>query len=168
MTGSYTASDTFTRTHAAYLASKVVADMYQCFAHYGRPSEASIGRYQAELVELLVGGYVETYEFGFESNDQRILSWRYRVSGGDLVGGDDRSGGIYARADVAGADTFNYLTYSSAWGSLTAAEQLAVKGRYEVDRVDGYGPTDGSGYWVTDRSYTSGGVTVARSTFRPS
>jgi hypothetical protein len=146
----------------------VIADMYQCSGHYGRPSESSIGKYQAELVELLAGGHVAEYEFGFLDSDRRVLSWRYRVSGGQLVGGDDRSGGIYSRADVATSDFFNFLTYSSAWNSLTSAQRLDVKGRYDVNRVDGDGPADGQGYWMTDRTYTSGGVTFGRSTFRPS
>src|SRR4051812_31087181 len=115
MTGSSTQSVSFTRTHAIRLASKVTADMYQCFAHYGRPSETDIVDYQAELVEMLAGNYVDTYEFGFKNSaGQRILSWKYRVVNGQLVGGnDDRSGGIYARATVASLSTFNFMEYSS-------------------------------------------------------
>jgi hypothetical protein len=170
MTSSSTATASFTKTHAARLASKVTADMYQCYAHYGRPSEVDIADYQAELVELLAGNFVETYEFGFKNSaGQRILSWKYRVVGGQLVGGrDDRSGGIYARASIATTSMFNFLEYSAAWSNLSEIQRLTIESRYDVNRVTGTSPTDGPGYWVVDRTYTAGGVAVARSTFRPS
>jgi hypothetical protein len=168
VTGSFTASGTFNRTHAAYLASKVVADMYQCLAHYGKPSTTSIADYQSELVELLAGGYVEAYEFGFDRNDQRVVSWQYTVNAnGALDGGDQRAGGVYARADVTGETMFNFLTYSWAWSNLTDAERAAINGRHPVNRGTGTGPTDGNGYWVHDRTYVNGGTGVTRRTFRP-
>jgi hypothetical protein len=168
MTDSFTASGSFTRTHAAHLASKVVADMYQSLAHYGTPTAADIDDFREELVELLTGGYVSEYEFGFQRNDRRVVTWHYRVNAmGDLVGGDDRAGGIYARADIAGASSFNFLTYSAAWRALTFSQRTSIKGRYNVNRVDGSAPADGDGYWTSDRNYASGGTGVARRTFRP-
>ncbi|MGI8958356.1 MAG: hypothetical protein ACR2IV_01065, partial [Bryobacteraceae bacterium] len=35
-----TASESFTLTHAKYLASKVTADMVRCQQNYGRPSQS--------------------------------------------------------------------------------------------------------------------------------
>ena len=55
------ASQSFTRTHAKYLASKVVADLYQCARLYGRPSANSIPDYESELVELLAGAYAQVF-----------------------------------------------------------------------------------------------------------
>ncbi|MEB4613692.1 HORMA-1 domain-containing protein [Leucobacter sp. M11] len=170
MTSSYSISQTFTLTHAKHLASKVVSDMYQCRNFYGEPSEAQIVNYQEELIVMLAGGYVKEYEFGFKKNDQRIISWQYRVNAsGDLVGGtDDRSGGIYARADVSGATHFNFMSYTQAWFDLTSTEQSAVRAKHPINRSTGNLPSDGSGYWHTDRTYSSAGVAIERKTFRPS
>lgn len=169
MTTSYSTSETFTLTHARHLASKVVADMYQCHRFYGEPSESMIPRYQDELIVMLAGRYVKDYEFGFKHNGQRVVSWQYRVTAsGDLVGGsDDRSGGIYARASVAGAVFFNFMNYTSAWYALTEAQQASVKAQHPVSRSTGTLPDDGAGYWETERRYSSGGVEIARRSFRP-
>jgi Bacterial HORMA domain family 1 len=169
MTLSTTVTQTFTRTHAKHLASKVISDLYQCHCYYGQPSETSILEYQEELVVMLLHGFVSAYEFGFEQNDRRVVCWQYRVSSsGDLVGGsDDSSGGIYARAEVSGACYFNFMTYSEAWSDLTSAEQSAVLAQHDVHRTTGELPLDGYGYWETDRRYGSGGVVLERRAFRP-
>lgn len=171
MTGSYSYSQTFTLTHAKHLASKVVSDLYQCRNFYGEPSEAQIVKYQEELIVMLSGGYVKEYEFGFKRDDQRIVSWQYHVNAsGDLVGGgsDDRSGGIYARANTHGATYFNFMSYSQAWFDLNSGERANVKSKHPIDRSTGYLPEDGHGYWHTDRTYSSAGVVIERKTFRPS
>ncbi|ERK71026.1 hypothetical protein [Leifsonia aquatica] len=169
MTGSYSVSQTFTLTHAKHLASKVVSDLYQCRNFYGEPSETMVTKYQDELIVMLAGGFTKEYEFGFKKNDQRVVSWQYRVNAsGDLVGGaDDRSGGIYARADISGAVYFNFMSYSPAWFNLTPEEQNTAKSRHPISRSTGHLPSDGSGYWHTDRTYGSAGVAIDRKTFRP-
>ena len=163
------ASQSFTRTHAKYLASKVVADLYQCSRLYGCPSNHDIPDYETELVVLLVHGYVSTYEFGFKKDGQRIVSWRYTVnSAGDLVGGSDhRPGGVYARADIASASYYNHMSYTGSWDTLTTEAQVKVKASLPFSRTNGSLPADGNGYWVADRNYSNGGTSVARETFRP-
>ena len=165
-----TATQTFTRTHAKYLASKVVTDLYQCARLYGEPRTDDVADYEAELVQLLAGGYVAEYEFGFKKNGKRVVTWQYRVNAsGDLVGGgvDDRAGGVYARGKVAGATYFNFLTYSQKWRNLTPGARKAIKDRLKIRRTPGALPADGNGYWVSDRTYSNGGVAVSRRTFRP-
>ena len=163
-----TSSQTFTRTEARYLASKVVADLYQCSRLYGRPASDAIPEYETELVEHLVNGYVSEYEFGFERDGKRIVSWRYEVKDGDFVGGsDDRPGRIFARADTAGASYYNFLTYSWKWSALSTDEQQAFESTLPFSRRVGSLPDDGSGYWTADRTYTRGGVAIERRTFRP-
>ena len=166
-----TATQTFTRTHAKYLASKVVSDLYQCSRLYGRPSSESIADYESELVERLVHGYLDRYEFGFKKTGKRVVSWRYEVnSHGDLIGGgtDDRAGGVYARAVVEGASYYNTTTSSTKWWDLTDAERLAFEDTLPFARVNGSLPSDGNGYWVADRIYRNGGTAVSRTTFTPS
>lgn len=166
-TYSTTTTKTFTLTDARRLAAKVAADMHQCKQLYGHLTDAEIEDYQQELTVLLHGGYVRSYEFGFQTKDQRrVVSWSYTVGpSGDLEGG--RSGGLYAAAKVSGTDMFNFLTPSAAWFALSAAERDKVKANYSIRRSEGSPPQDGNGYWDNSRSYTSGGVAVTRKEFRP-
>lgn len=165
----YSLTQTFTRTEARYLASKVVADLHQSARLYGRPNVDRIADYETELVERLVKGYIKQYEFGFEKDGVRIVSWRYEVKDGDLVGGgtDDRPGGVYARADTAGATYYNHTISTSKWSALSYDEQVAFVATLPFTRVEADLPDDGSGYWTADKTYTRGGVEVARRTFRP-
>lgn len=162
-------TQTFTRTEARYLASKVMADLHQCARLYGKPSVDRIADYETELVERLVKGYIKQYEFGFKKDDKRVVSWRYAVKDGDLVGGgtDDRPGGVYARADVAGASYYNHTTSTIEWLLLSDDKQAAFEATLPFTRGDANLPADGSGYWTADKTYTRGGVEVARRTFRP-
>ncbi len=167
MSYSYTTTESFTLTHARRLAAKVAADMHQCRRFYGQPTDTQIENYQQELIVLLHGGFVSSYEFGFKTkNGLRVVSWSYTVGpSGDLEGG--RSGGLFPSADISNAVTFNFLSYSSAWFSLSTVERDKVKANYAVKRTDGSPPKDGNGYWDSSRHYASGGVAVTRKEFRP-
>lgn len=163
-----TYTQTFTRTEAAYLASKVGSDLHQCATLYGQPTPAKVEEYKTELIERLVKGYVASYEFGFKKGGKRIVSWQYEVRNGNLVGGnDDRPGRVYARADVAGASYYNFLSNSPAWDALTSSQRDSFVATLPFARVAGYLPDDGIGYWTSDKTYARGGVEVARRTYRP-
>lgn len=166
MTSTYTTSSTFTRTDAEYIASKVVADLRGMRDYYGQPADSQIWDYYGELAELLAGGYVASVEYGFKRSDQRIVTLYYEVlTDGSLT--DGRAGGVYARADTLGAAWFSFLTYSGKWDSLLAVDQESIKARLPIKRSYGRAPRDGSGYWVTDRSYSLQDVGTQRRTFRP-
>jgi len=167
MTATYSTTDSFTLTNAKKLAAKVVADMHQSRRFYGGPSEASIDAYNDELVVMLAGQYVTSYEFGYQTSDEkRVVSWLYHVSAaGDLEGG--RSGGLCATANISGAKLFNFMTTNARWGDLTDSQRAGVAGNHTVSRVTGAGPSDGAGSWFRDRTYVSGGVAVVRQEFRP-
>lgn len=167
MTYSYTTNETFTVAHARKLAGKVSADMSQCRFFYEKPSEANIVRFRDELVVMLAGEYVDRYEFGFKTaDDRRAVSWRYRVTAsGDLEGG--RSGGLHAKADISKAQWFNFMWTNVAWWDLTEAARDRVRAEHEINRGDGEPPSDGDGRWVQDRSYGAGGVVLQREEFRP-
>ena len=127
----------------------------------------SVPNYETELVERLVKGYISRYEFGFKRDCKRVVSWQYEVKDGDLVGGsDDRSGSVYARAEVASALYYNHTISSTKWLLLTASEQAAFEATLPFTRVDASLPDDGPGSWTADKTYTRGGVAIARRTFR--
>ncbi len=164
-TTTLTATESFTLTHAKYLCSKVTADMLRCLQLYGRPSEQQINDYGTELAHMLRDGYVEEYEFGFQRESKRLVSWHYRVINGALSNTDDRPGKILSGVDVSSAGLFNFMTFSSAWGKLSSDERARIVSSLPIKRIDGQPPSDGLGYWVDDRSYSSGGVSLGRKTF---
>jgi hypothetical protein len=166
MSYTFTTTSTFTRTSAAYIASKVVTDLRRMLFYYGLPSEAKIVQYYEELVELLVNGYLSNVEYGFRQDGKRVVGLVYEVRlDGSLS--DGNAGGVYARADVTGAQWFSHLTYSSKWYALSNADQDRFEAQLPFRRSTGAAPEDGRGYWVTDRSYGADGVGTQRRTFRP-
>ena len=166
MTNTYTTSATFTKTNVEYVASKVLADLRGLRAYYGQPSEARIWEFYDELVELLVGGYVTSVEYGFKRYGQRVVSLYYEARmDGSLT--DGKSGGVYARADISGASWFSFLVYSRKWDLLSPSGQQEIEAGIPIKRSYGQAPGDGTGYWSTDRSYSSQGAGVQRRTFRP-
>jgi hypothetical protein len=164
---SQTYTKTFTRTHAKYLASKVVADLYQCYLLYDHPSVDSVEAYEEELTTLLADGYVEAYEFGFKRNDKRVLSWHYTVGAAGDLEGDSRSGSLSRGVDIGDAKYFNFLSYSEEWWGVSPAGREAIKKSLPFYRTSGSAPGDGAGHWVTEHVYSSGGVLVSRRVFKP-
>lgn len=168
MTGTFTRSNSFTITHARYLASKIAADMHLCAAYYGLPSEASIRNYAEELAQYLNEGYLESYEFGYEKSGVRIVTWRYTVDSNGNITTDDRPGKVVPSVDISGATFFNHLAQNSTFFGMSEYQQSAFKSRLPVQRTNGYPPSDGAGYWTSDRNYYSGGCGIGRMTFQPS
>jgi hypothetical protein len=167
MSSSFTATSSFTRTHAKQLAAKVVTDLYQCSILYDRPSTDNIDDYESELIEMLAYEYVERYEFGFKKDGKRVLTFRYKVGADGGMYGDSNAGAIYARATIEGASYYNHMSYSRKWLQLSDEERAAFKATLPIQRTNGYLPDDGDGYWQTDHGYSAGGVRVTRETFRP-
>lgn len=162
-----TATSTFTIIHARYLSSKVAADMHLCASYYGQPSEQRIREYAEELAQYLNEGYVSEYEFGYKKDGKRVVSWRYRVDANGNLTTDDRPGKVVPYVDVTGAIFFNILTQNSKFSSLSPDEQARFERGLPLQRSNGQSPSDGSGYWTTDRNYYSGGQGLGRQTFQP-
>jgi hypothetical protein len=166
MTFSYTRSTSFTIVQARHLSSKVAADMHLCALYYGQPTENWIWAYSEELAQLLNGGYVDEYEFGYKRNNQRVVCWRYTVQNGQSLT-DGRPGKVVSYADVSGAVFYNFMTKNNTWFALSDRERTSFEASLPVTRTTGSLPTDGSGYWITDHGYSAGDVGLGRSTFRP-
>jgi Bacterial HORMA domain family 1 len=168
MSNTFTRSSTFTIAEARKLAAKVEADLYLCSRYYGAPAVDQIPKYAEELAQLLNGGYVEQYEFGFKKDGNRVVSWRYRVAADGSLQSDDRAGRVFSSADVSGATYFNYLWHSAAWSALSGAERSKIETGLPIQRTGGDPPGDGNGYWTSgDKTYSASGVGLGRSTFRP-
>jgi hypothetical protein len=162
----YTYAQTFTRTHARKLAGRVTSDLRQCHLIYGKPSESALADYLTELEELLTGGYVSHYQFGFQRNEQTVWSLRYTVGPDGGLTGAGTAGGVPARHDVTGADYFNFLTYSPSWSQLSPTARKAIEDNLPITRTPGTLPGTANGLWTTDRTYAAGGIAVQRAVFK--
>jgi len=162
-----TTTSTFTIIHARHLASKVAADLHLCAQYYGQPSERRIRDYAEELAQYLNEGYLKQYEFGYQKNNNRIVSWRYHVDENGALTTDDRAGKIVPYVDITGATFFNFLMRNSRFSQLTIEQQTRFQSGLPIERPDGQPPSDGSGRWVSDRNYFSGGCGLNRQTFQP-
>lgn len=167
MSFSVTKTTTFTIVHARYIASKVAADMHLCAQYYGQPSEERIRQFAEELAQYLNEQYLFEYEFGFQNDSKRIVSWHYRVDENGTLTTDDRAGKVVPYIDVTGATYFNHLTPNSRFLQLPYDQRSRFTAGLLVQRTDGQGPSDGLGYWTSDRNYFSGGRGVNRKTFQP-
>ena len=167
MTFSVTTSSTFSIIHARYLSSKVAADMHLCAQYYGKPTEARVREYAEELAQYLNAGYLQEYEFGYKKDGKRIVCWRYKVDANGHLTTDDRAGKIVPYVDVTGSVFFNFLTQNSRFLHLSAEHQARFESNLPLQRTGGQPPSDGAGYWMSDRNYFSGGCGLNRLTFQP-
>jgi hypothetical protein len=169
MTSSFTLTESvsFTVTHARHLAAKVATDLKRMQRLYGSPSDMSITQYETELTELLKAGYLGTVTYGFWRNEVWIVP-TLRYSAQELAGAaanDDDPGRIRPGADVAKANFYSYLTYSSAWNALTSDQQNAFKRTLPFFR--GGSPEPGvNGYFSPDLVYSAGGRALNRNSVR--
>ena len=166
---SFTVSDsiTFTVTHARHLASKVSADLKRMQRLYGQPSDISIAQFEEELIELLKAGFLGTLTVGYKTNGNWIEpTMRYTAQDlGDMQSADDDPGKIRPGADVNGASFYNYLTHSAKWHALSGGEKDAFNKRMPFSRGGADEPGI-SGYLQGDRTYSSGGQALNRSSVR--
>ena len=167
MSLSYTNTQTFTLTHAKYLASKVATDLKRMQRLYGSPSDFDIAKYETELTEFLKKGYMEEVTYGFKRNGDWIEP-ALRYTAKDLAGStstDDDPGRVRPGANVSGAAFGSYMSYTAAYDSLTSTEQESFNGTLPFQRTGA--PTPGiNGYLSSDKSYSSGGKSLDRSSIK--
>ena len=166
---SYTVSDTitFTLTHARHIAAKIATDLKRLQRFYGSPSDTSIAEFEAEAIELMKAGYLGTLTYGFRRDDKWIEP-TLRYTSRDLFGAtanDNDPGRVRPGADITGARFHSYLTYSTAWERLSAAEQDTFKRRLPFYRSGAPEPSI-DGYFVSDLTYAAGGRAFDRASVR--
>lgn len=81
------------------------------------------------------------------------------LSGGILS--DDRSGRVRPGVDVSGATWGSFLTYSLKFSLLSGADREQVEALLPFARGSGEEPSV-SGAWISDKSYSNGGVSLQR------
>ncbi len=165
MTNSYTTTATWTQTHARYIAGKVAADLRGLAQEYGSPSEREIEDYLQELTTLMTGRYIKEISYGFERTGVWVVALKYTADmNGDLVA-DDRSGGIPRGKNITGAAFNSFLSYSAVWRSLSDEQRSKIKESLPIKRVSAPDPGGALVGWNADRSYSSAGSGLRRSTY---
>ena len=120
-----------------------------------------------QIIEFLKEGYLGTVTYGFR-RDGNWIEPTLRFTARDLSGisaNDDDPGRIRPGKDIANATFYSYLTYSPAWEALSGAEKDTFRTRLPFTRNGA--PEPGiSGYFDQDRTYSSGGRAIDRSSVR--
>ena len=162
-----TGTTTFTRTHAKHIAAKVATDLKRMQRFYGEPPDNWIDAFEAEAIEFLKGGILDTVAYGFRRNGDWIEPTLIYTSR-DLMGiaaNDDDPGRVRPSAQIGGASFHSYLTYNSTWNQLTGEQQEELARRLPFQRTVGAEPGV-SGYWSRDLTYSAGGRALDRASSR--
>jgi hypothetical protein len=169
MSYSYTLSDTesFTVTHARHMGAKVATDLKRMQRFYGSPSDGEIADYEAEIIEFLKKGYLGTVTYGYWRDDNWVEPM-LRYSARDLAGAsanDDDPGKVRPGANIVGAKFYSYMTYSTTYNNLSDVEREAFRKTLPFTRGGAPEPSL-NGYLSPDRTYSSGGRALDRSSLR--
>ena len=160
---SYTYSQSFTETHAKHLAAKVATDLKRIQRFYGLPSDKDIDEYEQEITQFLKKGFLKEVTYGYKRDDKWIQP-TLKYSSKDLAntGIDDNPGKVRPGADVSGAGFYSYMTFSDSYFNSTTDEREKFGESLPFKRSGAdYPSTDG--YFSNDRSYSSGGRGLDRS-----
>lgn len=167
MSFSYSYTAAFTRTHARDLASKVAADLRQMQVFYKKPTDQQINDYVVELVELLVGGYLSSVDYGFHTGSGWAVALNYTVRSDGTLDSNDRAGRVPVGANISGAHWYSYLRKSSKWWDLTQNERNKIEASIPVKRNGTDEPSIGLGNaWIEDKVYSSNGTSFTRRTLK--
>lgn len=166
MTFTRTATETFTRTSAKHVASKVAADLRYMQALYGTPTDGWIEKYNAELVELLVGGYLDWVIYGMKRNEKWVVAIKYVADASGNLTTDQTAGKLPFDADVANLTATSYLSHTNTWNSLSVTQQAAIEAVAGFSRTSAPEPGIEGGHWESDRTYSHNGGGVRRSSLR--
>lgn len=164
MTQSYTITESWSRTHARKVGGKVVADLRQLQQEYGRPTEEWLEAYLSELVVLLGEGVLGKVTYGFRRDGAWIVGLRYTADMNGNLTADDRSGRVPRGVNIDGATWYSYLEKNARWHGLSAVTRAAIERELPFQREGAAEPTDGGALHLNDRTYSSAGSGVRRST----
>jgi hypothetical protein len=162
-----TESHTFTVTHARHMAAKVATDLKRIQRFYGYPSDELIAKYEAEAIELIKHGFLESVAYGFKKNGNWIEP-TLRYTARDLAGAaadDHDPGRVRPGANIEGASFTSHLTYSASWFALSSEDMERFKRGLPFSR--GTAPAPGvTGYFADDLTYSAGGRALSRASVK--
>lgn len=164
MTQTYTTTETWSRTHARYVAGKVAADLRQMQQEYGQPGDTSIDAFLAELTILLTDGYLKEVSYGYRRDGAWVVALKYTADMYGNLRADDRSGRIPRGANVSDATFYSFLEFSDKWQNLSASQREAIERTLPFVRSSGVAPVIRIGDWASDKSYASAGCGLHRAT----
>jgi len=164
MTQSYTITESWSRTHARKVGGKVIADLRQLQQEYGQPTDEWLEEFLSELVVLLGEGVVEEVTYGFRRNGAWVVALRYTADMNGNLTVDDRSGRVPRGVSLDGCTWYSYLTRNSRWNSLSASQQAAIERELPFQREGATEPSVAGMMRVGDKTYSSAGSGVSRST----
>ncbi|ANB24608.1 hypothetical protein A6F57_04915 [Alteromonas stellipolaris] len=167
MSSSYTSTstNTFTITHARHMSAKVSADLRRMQRFYGKPSSKQIEDFEEEVAQLIKNGYLDTVTFGFQ-RDYKWIEPTFSYTASQISNGvDDVPGALRANADVSNAYFCSYLAYTNKFLELNQNERDGFKKTLPIQRVTGDEPST-SGYYESDKTYSSGEQSLSRKSLR--
>lgn len=161
---SFTTTETFSFTHAKYIAAKVATDLSRFRRFYKEPTEELVLMYEQELTALLKEDYLDNVVYGFKRNGKWVEALRYHaLDGGSLVGDDD-PGKIRPGIDLADAHFTSYLIHNARWNNLSTSEKEKFNATLPFRREGSAEPQLENGVWSTGHDYSAGGRGIKRST----
>jgi hypothetical protein len=162
MTQTYTTTETWSRTHARYVAGKVAADLRQMQQEYGQPTDAAINDYLLELTVLLASGFVKEVSYGYRRDGAWVVALKYTADMYGNLSTDDRSGRIPRGVNVGGAVFHSFLTFSSKWDALSQSNRESIERELPYTRSSGVEPVIRIGAWSYDKTYSAAGCGLRR------
>lgn len=163
----YNETQTFTITHARHLAAKIATDLKRMQRFYGEPGDSQINDYETEIIELLKNGYLRKVSYGF-MKEGNFIEPTLNYTAQELRqfnSVDDDPGKVRPGANIDGASFYSFLTYSDAWFNLSLEERNRFKNSLPFNRSTASEPGI-NGYLHQDRTYSSGGKSLSRSTVK--
>lgn len=82
-----------------------------------------------------------------------------------MTSNDDDPGRVVPSANIEGAQFYSYLTYNSKWDRLTEAQKANFKNSLPFQRGGATEPNS-IGYFTNDKTYSSGGRALDRSSLK--
>jgi hypothetical protein len=157
-------TETFTLTHAKYIAAKVATDLMRFTRFYKNPSIADINKYEEELTALLKGGYLDKVIYGFYRNGRWVEALMYQAMPDGTLASDDDPGKIRPGTDVPGESFTSHLWKNSKWNALSQDEKDRFYANLPIKRSSAPEMPLESGYWSSGLNYSAGGRGINRST----
>ena len=161
-----TLTETTSFPKIVYVTRKVQADFLAILETYGYFSEDYAHRLITDVRTLLDEEVIDRVNFVWTAVESTrvIEAFSYEVILNGLGLADDRSGGIRHNSDLAGAEFHVRVFYNERWRTMEEDErrQIPLLLTWSVGGQLDYS----SGYWSSDRTYSTEGYALARKRFK--